>query len=78
MVGDPTPMEYDEPFVHVEWGVALESGESARMLDEYTARLTAHHNPRALLVKRTVIYQPWTVVRKDPDPPDPSTAPWVK
>lgn len=66
MAGDPTPMEYDEPIEHVEWGLALvETGESVRLLDEQLARLMAEHNPTALLVKRTVVYHPWTVVRKD-------------
>lgn len=66
MAGDPTPMEYDEPIQHVEWGLALvETGESVRLLDEQTARLMAEHNPTALLVRRAVVYHPWTVVRKD-------------
>jgi hypothetical protein len=63
MAGDPTPMEYDDPIEHVEWGAALASGEAARMLDEATARLVCEKHPGATLVRRTVVYHPWTVTR---------------
>lgn len=64
MPADPTPLDYEEPFVWEEWGVALPSGESARLLNEELARLMAEKNDKAILIKRTVTYEPWVVVAK--------------
>lgn len=64
MPADPTPLEYDDPIEHIEWGAALPDGQAARMLDEHTARLIVAHNDKAILVKRRVTYDPWVVVPK--------------
>lgn len=64
MAVDPTPMDYDEPIHHVEWGAALPDGEAARLLDEKAARLIVKNNPDAILVMREVVYHPWVVVPK--------------
>lgn len=60
MAGDPTPDEYDEPFVHEEWGVMVKAtGELARQLDEHTARLTCDGRADLQLIRRTVTYDVW-------------------
>lgn len=65
MAGDPTPMDYDEPIHHVEWGVMVNgTDEAARLLSEHTARLAVEGRDDLTMVKREVVYHPWVVVPK--------------